>query len=64
MILIFLPMQNDVNDVEFFDVVLPREVALSIFLFLDYRDLCECSKVRVYRMMLYELLIHHLQNEI
>ena len=33
------------NEVEFFEVMLPREIALCIFSFLDVTDLLTCAQV-------------------
>lgn len=43
--LLFLSFQNDINEIPFFDVELPRELALKIFQYLDPRDLCRCCQV-------------------
>ncbi len=40
------PSQDEVNTVPFFDVQLPREVALIIFSYLSVADLCTCARVR------------------
>jgi hypothetical protein len=37
--------QNEITEVPFFDVKLPKEVGIKVFSFLDYRDLCHCSQV-------------------
>jgi hypothetical protein len=34
-----------VDDVPFFDIELPRELAMKIFQYLDPRDLCRCCQV-------------------
>lgn len=39
--------QNDINDIPFFDVELPYELALKIFQFLDRRDLGRCAQVEM-----------------
>jgi F-box/WD-40 domain protein 8 len=36
---------NEITEVPFFDVKLPKEVGIKVFSFLDYRDLCHCSQV-------------------
>ncbi|XP_062515555.1 F-box/WD repeat-containing protein 8-like isoform X2 [Corticium candelabrum] len=36
---------NEITDVPFFDVKLPKEVGIRVFSFLDFRDLCRCSQV-------------------
>jgi len=38
-------LQNELDDVPFFDVSLPREIAVKIFGFLEMKDLCSCSQV-------------------
>ncbi|XP_076127189.1 F-box/WD repeat-containing protein 8 [Alosa pseudoharengus] len=41
----FIQDLNDTNDIPFFDVELPYELALKIFQFLDRRDLGRCAQV-------------------
>ena len=40
--------QDDINTIPFFEVKLPREVALLIFRHLNMTDLCTCSQVSTY----------------
>lgn len=40
-----LCLQDDINTVPFFEVRLPREVALLVFSYLSMNDLCTCSQV-------------------
>lgn len=37
--------QDDINTIPFFEVKLPRELALLIFRHLDMIDLCTCAQV-------------------
>ena len=39
--------QNEINEVSFFDVVLPVEVALRIFSQLHWPDVLQCALVSV-----------------
>lgn len=48
--------QDDINTVPFFDVKLPREVALIIFRHLDMNDLCTCSRVNIIILQILYLL--------
>ncbi|XP_076305127.1 F-box/WD repeat-containing protein 8-like [Tachypleus tridentatus] len=36
---------NDINDIPFFDITLPKEVAIKIFQCLGIEDLCSCAQV-------------------
>ena len=45
-------LQNDINEVPFFDVNLPREIALRIFSHLGINDLCSCAQVCVLMKLL------------
>ena len=38
-------VQDEINTVPFFDVELPREIALQIFSYLSLKDLCSCAQV-------------------
>lgn len=40
-------VQNEVNDIPFFDVELPYELALKIFQFLSRTDLSRCAQVNI-----------------
>ena len=37
--------QNEINEIPFFELDVPREVAIRIFHFLDTVQLCRCSQV-------------------
>lgn len=39
-------LQNEINTIPFFDIQLPKEIAVVIFGFLDMGDLCNCAMVR------------------
>lgn len=36
---------DEINEIPFFEIDLARELALKIFQFLDYKDLCRCAQV-------------------
>lgn len=36
---------DEINEIPFFDISLPREIALKIFFHLDVTDLCRCAQV-------------------
>lgn len=38
-------LQNELNTIPFFDVQLPREIAIAIFRYLNVKDLCTCARV-------------------
>ncbi|OWF41589.1 F-box/WD repeat-containing protein 8-like [Mizuhopecten yessoensis] len=40
----FLLDLNEIDEIPFFDITLPREVAVKIFQHLDIKDLCRCSQ--------------------
>ncbi|XP_067946765.1 F-box/WD repeat-containing protein 8-like isoform X2 [Watersipora subatra] len=42
---VFIDDLNDLDDIPFFDISLPREIAVRIFSFLEINDLCACSQV-------------------
>ena len=42
---IYIVYQDEINSIPFFDVQLPREIAILIFSYLDMKDLCNCSLV-------------------
>ncbi|ELU16864.1 hypothetical protein CAPTEDRAFT_225676 [Capitella teleta] len=42
---LFLSDLAEVEDIPFFDIDLPRELAMKIFQYLDARDLCRCCQV-------------------
>ena len=41
----FSSPQNEMDDVPFFDIQLPYELAINIFQYLDRRDLGRCAQV-------------------
>lgn len=41
----FISDLNEIDEIPFFDVCLPREVAINIFKHLDIVDLCRCAQV-------------------
>lgn len=41
----FFPFQNEINEVPFFDVQLPYELALKIFQYLGKAELGRCAQV-------------------
>lgn len=41
----FFPPQNEMDDVPFFDIQLPYELAINIFQYLDRQDLGRCAQV-------------------
>lgn len=41
----FISDLNEIDEIPFFDVCLPREVAINIFRHLDIIDLCRCAQV-------------------
>ncbi|XP_067651145.1 F-box/WD repeat-containing protein 8-like [Haliotis asinina] len=42
---VFIADLDEINEIPFFDVSLPREVAVQIFKHLDMEDLCQCAQV-------------------
>lgn len=42
---IFLFLQNETNDIPFFDIELPYELALKIFQYLSQTELGRCAQV-------------------
>jgi len=40
-------LKNEVNDIPFFDVELPYELALKIFRFMGRTDLGRCAQVNI-----------------
>lgn len=51
---------NEMTDIPFFDVCLPREVAVKIFKHLDVVDLCRCAQVsRIWRSLAEDELLWH-----
>lgn len=42
---VFTVLQNEVNDIPFFDAELPYELALKIFQYLSCTDLGRCAQV-------------------
>ena len=47
-----LVLQEEINEIPFFDHELPRELALKIFQHLDIKDLCNCSQVSTASMLI------------
>ncbi|KAL5016121.1 hypothetical protein ScPMuIL_005710 [Solemya velum] len=41
----FIDDLNEINEIPFFDISIPKEVAVKIFQNLDVQDLCNCAKV-------------------
>lgn len=39
------PPQNEMDDVPFFDIQLPYELAINIFQYLDRKELGRCAQV-------------------
>ena len=56
MLCTFFFTQNDINDIPFFDVELPYELALKIFQFLDRCELGRCAQVKLARKCCAELM--------
>jgi len=42
---LFFPPQNEMDDVPFFDIQLPYELAINIFQYLNRRELGRCAQV-------------------
>lgn len=42
---VFILLQNEVNDIPFFDIELPYELALKIFQYLNCTELGRCAQV-------------------
>ncbi|XP_052073277.1 F-box/WD repeat-containing protein 8-like [Mytilus californianus] len=42
---LFIADLDEINEIPFFDLTVPREVAIKIFEPLDLKDLCRCSQV-------------------
>lgn len=45
MMFLFCVLQNEVNDIPFFDIELPYELALKIFQHLNRTELGRCAQV-------------------
>ena len=56
-IILLLISKNEINSIPFFDVQLPREIAIVIFGFLDMHDLCTCSLVSYNLSCLVHMLV-------
>jgi len=44
--------QDEINTIPFFDIQLPREIALIIFSYLDVKDLCTCALVSIFHLLI------------
>ncbi|XP_025089538.1 F-box/WD repeat-containing protein 8-like isoform X1 [Pomacea canaliculata] len=42
---LFIADLNEINEIPFFDISIPRELAIKIFWHLDATDLCHCAQV-------------------
>ncbi|CAN8014649.1 unnamed protein product [Ixodes persulcatus] len=56
----FISDLNEIDEIPFFDICLPREVAINIFRHLDIVDLCRCAQVsRSWRSIADDELLWH-----
>lgn len=56
----FINDLNEIDEIPFFDICLPREVAINIFKHLDIVDLCRCAQVsRSWRSIADDELLWH-----
>ena len=48
--------QDEINEIPFFDIELPRELALKIFRHLDVAELCHCAQVNSFHVDIYHIV--------
>lgn len=60
----FISDLNEINEIPFFDICLPREVAINIFRHLNIVDLCRCAQVsRSWRSIADDELLWHRHSQ-